>query len=283
MWWSSLGLLSLSIIGWAALAARRLLYPAPRTLSTPDVDAPWRHEQLPAAGGEPIPIWRLPAQHPKGLVLLCHGYYANRYQVLGIAVRLQQRGYESVIMELRGHGMRPGPCTLGAREAEDAQRILAWMQQQHGSSAPPIGVVGLSMGAAVICEAARQAPVKAVVADSVYARLFPVLCLGLWQEYFLPPVPFGWGAWWAAQAALRRRLSAIDPIRAAATMRQPLLAIHGGKDRRVPPALGQGVYDRWGGPKQRWFDPDVAHVGMFARDPDRYAERVAAFFDRALG
>ena len=276
MWW--LGVLFLAAIAWGLTSASRLLYPVPRTLTTSEATTRWTETMLRAPDGEDLPVWRLPVDRPHGRILLCHGYFANRFQVLGIANRLQQRGFEPVIMELRGHGVRPGPCGLGSREGEDACIVLKWMQQEC-RPAVPLGVLGFSMGATVVCQAAHRTPeVKAVVADSAYARLFPVLCLGLKQEYRLPGPVFGWITWWAVQAWLRRRLSAVDPARLAPAMRQPLLSIHGGADRRVPPPLGQAVYDRWAGPKERWEDPDAVHVGIFARDPARYADRVAEFF-----
>ena len=48
------------------------------------------------------------------------------------------------------------------------------------------------------------------------------------------------------------------------------------------PLLGREFYRRWAGPKERWFEPHVAHVGMFARHPQAYGDRVAEFFDRTL-
>ena len=77
-------------------------------------------------------------------------------------------------------------------------------------------------------------------------------------------------------------MSRLDPAALAPQLRQPLLAIQGGEDRRVPPQLGQEFYDRWAGPKEQWVEPAVAHVGMFASHPEEYAIRTADFFSRTL-
>jgi hypothetical protein len=61
-----------------------------------------------------------------------------------------------------------------------------------------------------------------------------------------------------------------------------LFAIQGGEDRRVVPLLGREFYQRWAGPKERWFEPKVAHVLMFASHPTEYCDRVAGFFDRVF-
>jgi fermentation-respiration switch protein FrsA (DUF1100 family) len=77
-------------------------------------------------------------------------------------------------------------------------------------------------------------------------------------------------------------VSPLDPVSLAGRLRQPLLAIQGGQDRRIGPHLGAEFYRQWAGPKEQWVDPTVAHVKMFATHPDEYIRRVADFFDRTL-
>ena len=135
-----------------------------------------------------------------------------------------------------------------------------------------------------MCRVARRVPdVRAVVVDSIYSRLFPVVREAIRAQYgTLTATPIAWLTWWGLQVALRVRLALIDPFALAPQLRQPLLAISGGHDRRVAPHLGQEFYERWAGPKERWTEPDVAHVGMFAAHPEEYCNRVAGFFDRVL-
>ena len=239
---------------------------------------------LTASDGARFDAWLLsPSDVPRGRILLCHGFYANRSQVWDIAERLRRCGYEALLFELRGHGERPGPCTLGVRETDDALTVLRWAAAREGMAGVPTGVLGLSMGAAVACQTAARAPeVRAVVADSPYSRLFPVLRRALTEQYRLPGVPWAWLTWWGVQCAVGTRLAPRDPVVLAPRLRQPLLAIVGGEDRRVPPQLSQEFYERWAGPKERWYEPAVAHVGMFASHPEEYGRRVADFFSRTL-
>lgn len=268
-------------MSWGLLSARRLLYPERRPIPPPDPLPEFSVHLLTAPDGQPFDVWRLSAPHPRARLLLCHGYYANRYQALDLAHQLRARGYDVLLFELRGHGGRPGPCTLGLREAEDAAAVLRWAREAHGPL--PVGVLGFSMGGAIACQAAGQDPdVRAVVTDSVYSRFFPVLQRSIWRQYHLPAVPWAWLTWWCVQAALRARLSAKDPAAIAPRLCLPLLAIQGGEDRRVVPLLGREFYQRWAGPKERWFEPSAAHVGMFAAHPRAYCDRVAGFFDRTL-
>ena len=260
-----------------------MLYPEHRAIPSPMPLPSFVTQSLIAADGQSFTIWRLETPSPRARLLLCHGYYANRFQVLDIAEGLRRRGYETLLMELRGHGGRPGPCTFGLKESEDAQRVLQWARTLDRSHPLPVGVLGLSMGAAVACQLALRDPgIRGVVVDSIYSRLFPVLQRAIWRRYRLPSVPWAWMTWWCVQLRLFARLDWLDPAAIAPRLSQPLLAIQGGEDRRVVPLLGREFYQRWAGPKERWFESKVAHVKMFAQHPQEYCERVASFFDRVF-
>ena len=283
MWWLLSGVI-LAVMGWGILSARRVLYPERRVFPPPNPLPPYTATELTAPDGASFEVWRLHPLSPRARLLLFHGYYANRYQILGLAERLRQRGYDVVLCELRGHGDRPGPCTLGIKETVDAGTVLEWARSLDGPVPLPVGVLGFSLGASVACQVADIYPeVRAVVVDSIYSRFFPVLARSIRQQYHLPAIPWAWVSWWGLQLMLHRRLSSIDPASLAPRLRQPLFAIQGGEDRRVAPLLGREFYQRWAGPKERWFEPQAPHVGIFARHPEEYGDRVASFFDRTLG
>ena len=282
VWWF-LGFVLLSLVSWGACSTRRILYPQRRLLQSPNPLPSYTTHDITAPDGARFDVWMLETSSPRARLLLCHGYYANHHQVLGLAEGLRRRGYEALLFEMRGHGSRPGPCTFGVREAGDAVTVLEWAKTAGGGGALPVGVLGLSMGAAVACQAALRYPdIRAVVVDSIYSHLFPVLTRVIWRQYHLPAIPWAWLTWWSTQLALGRRLAPADPAALAPRLRQPLFAIQGGEDRRVVPLLGREFYQRWAGPKQRWFEPHVVHVGMFASHPKEYCDRVADFFDETL-
>lgn len=278
------GLIAVSSLAWfSASVARQLLYPV--RLPVPP-DAPWpahvTHE-LTASDGRRFDAWLLEAPRPQGRIVLCHGYSADRRQVIGLADGLRQAGFEVVLIEMRGHGSRPGPCTLGLRETEDVQQALDWARGRGGAPATPTGAIGWSMGAVIACQLARRdASVRAVVLDSPYACLLPVLRRAFAQRYRWLPGTLMWPTWLILQAWLRAPLWRLDPIGLAPGLGQPLLVIEGGQDRRVAPGMSQALYTRWAGPKQRWHDPAVGHVGMFAAHPQEYCRRVAAHLQQAF-
>ena len=270
-------------MSWSIFSARQVLYPERRLIPAPHPLPSYAAHDVTMPDGTCLDVWILERPSPRARILVCHGYYANRCQVLALAHGLRQRGYEVVLFELRGHGSRPGPCTLGVRECEDALGILQWARTRDPSAPLPIGMLGFSMGAAVACQVTARAPaVKALIADSLYSRFFPILKRAIWGRYHLSEAPWAWLTWWAVQLALHRRLTPLDPAALAPRLHQPLLVIQGGDDQQVIPPFGEEFYQRWAGPKERWVKPDVGHVGMFAHDPEEYCDRVARFFDRAF-
>jgi hypothetical protein len=278
VWWV-LGGAGFALAVWGWRSAQRVLYPERRAVPAPDPLPDYTIHPLRASDGGPFDVWRLAPASPRGRVLVFHGYFANRHQVLGVAEGLRQRGYEALLIELRGHGRRPGPYTFGVCEARDGAEALNWAARAF--SPLPAAVLGFSTGAAVACQVAGTVPgIRAVVTDSAYPRFYPIVRTAVRRRYHLPAVPFAWVTWWCLQAALRRRLSRVDPAALGARLRLPLLAIHGGEDRVVPVEDGRAFAARWAGQAEWWSEPGVGHVGMFARDPAAYAGRVAAFLDR---
>jgi pimeloyl-ACP methyl ester carboxylesterase len=280
-WWL-LAVLA-GIAGWAAYSAWLLLHP-PRRL-TPWTPPPGTiSHALTASDGSHFTAWLLPAEQPRGCLLLCHGYSADCSQVSGLAVGLRTHGFDVVVIELRGHGARPGPCTLGIRETDDAIAALQWAAATRDpSGSRPVGVIGFSMGGTVACGvAARHPDIRAVAIDSGYAHFYPVLAQSISRRFHLPPVPFVWLTWWATHVALRAVPSRHDPAALAPRLRQPLLAVWGEQDQRVAPASSRLLFERWAGPKERWVERSAIHVGLYMRDPAVYTRRIAEFFDRAL-
>lgn len=282
MWWVLVAL-GLALTGWGLSSVRQILYPERFTISPPQPLPPYTAQTLQARDGASFDVWRLEAPSPKARLLLFHGYFANRFQVLGIAGGMRKRGYESFLFELRGHGSRPGPCTLGVREAEDAAVVLDWIRTTLQPSVP-IALLGLSMGAAVACRVAAQHPdIRAVVADSLYSHFYSIIRYRIRHRYHLPPVPLAWVTWESLSLALRHRAASLDPEALAPRLHQPLLAIQGGADQVVPSGEGEAFYQRWAGPKARWFEPTAVHVELSRRDLHGYCDRVAAFLEQALG
>jgi len=260
-----------------------MLHPLPRTLPLSHPFAPVKTLSLVSRDEASFEAWVLEPSNPKGVIVACHGYRANRLQLVEIAHGLHQRGYAVITFDLRGHGTRPGRCTFGVQNVWDVEAVLGWIDQQPTLRTLPLGGFGVSLGGAVAIQTAlRTARWRALVTDSTYARLFRVVARVVRRDYHLPEIPWAWMTWAGVQLALRCRLARLDPAALAMRARMPLLHIHGAQDQVVPLEEGDLLYQNWQGPKTRWIAPHAEHAGAHGGEPEAYVARVSAFFDRWL-
>src|SRR5947209_3021371 len=102
---------------------------------------------------------------PRASVVLVHGLSATKDnpELVAVAVALQERGFDVVAYDARGHGESGGICTLGDLERHDVAAAVALARR----SGLPVVVVGASMGGiAVLRHAADNRDVAGVVTVS---------------------------------------------------------------------------------------------------------------------
>ncbi|MBI2885367.1 MAG: alpha/beta fold hydrolase [Candidatus Omnitrophica bacterium] len=283
IWWGCALAVLLALTWWGSVGARRALHPPARSFDLPASVTPSRCVTLASANG-PRELWLFDAPQPRGVVLVCHGFYGSRRQVAAMSSALVGRGYTTVVWDLPGHGeRRQEPCTFGAQELRDIGLILSWTAQDARLASCPIAFLGWSFGGAIACQAAARYPAcRAVVLDSAFARLYPTLQRATRRYGYRVPWFSGWLTWMGVQVALRTSLRARDPARLAPKLMQPLLAVHGEADQTVPAADTRELCAVWGGPTACWIEPGIGHVGMFEAAPERYIERVTTFLDECL-
>lgn len=277
MWWY--WVIVGAIIGWALLSARRVLYPERRQQVVSAKIPEFSSFRIESSDKNSIEVWCLkPSGKPLGHVLYFHGYNANRHQVLLLADAMRDQGYTGWLIEMRGHGDRKGPCTLSISESDDALQLIRWINMNE--SKMPIFVLGFSMGAAVACRTALRFPeIKAVVTDSAYSHLYPIIRENIRQRYLLPGL-FAWITWKSVQLFLLPNGGILEPTDMAKRIGVPLLAIQSGCDTVVAASDGDEFYKNWQGPKERWLDKQADHVEMFENNPKLYTDKVAAFLKK---
>jgi fermentation-respiration switch protein FrsA (DUF1100 family) len=149
-----------------------------------------------------------------------------------------------------------------------------------------IGAWGVSMGAAtVLLAAAADVHIEAVVADSAYADILPLLEREVPAQGKLPTV-FTPGALLSARLLYGVDFHSTRPLDAVAGIApRPLFLIQGAADTYVPTAnLGvlQHVAERASGARvSSWLVPGATHAQSFRVARAEYVQRVTAFFDSA--
>jgi uncharacterized protein len=188
--------------------------------------------------------WRCRGQGPiRGTVVFLHGVADTRASAVGIIRRFSERGFDSIAYDSRAHGESSGEiCTYGFFEKLDLHRVLDTV------AAGPIIVIGHSLGAAVALQAAeRDSRITTIVAAETFSDLRTVATERA-------PVFFTPGVIERAFALAERQgtfdVDAVSPVRAAASIRIPVLVIHGAADADTLPSHSQRVFDALAGPKR---------------------------------
>ena len=213
-----------------------------------------------AADGVQLHGWYLPHPQAKAAVLLSHGNGGNVTHRAELLQTLHRRlGVSLLIYDYRGYGRSAGrPNERGI--LLDARAARAWLAQREGLAESDIVQMGESLGGAVAVDLAAADGARGLILDSAFNRL--------------PDVAAWHFPWFPVRPLMRTQLDAAAKI---GDYRGPLMHLHGDRDRIVPIAFGQRLFERANEPKQFVVLPGGDH-----NDPrpklyyDRLAEFIAA-------
>ncbi len=220
-------------------------------------------------------------------LLLVHGKDVSRATELGgnfvrLAAALNNSGFAVLMIDLRGHGQSgDAHLSFGIDERRDIAGAVDWLKGQ-GFQARRIGVLGISMGAATaIGAAAEDQDIGAVVADSGYAEIYPVIeqnwraASGL-PSFFLPSTRI------MGRLLLGYDLASAQPVAEIGKVApRPVLIIHNVRDRLIPVNHARRLAAAY--PlAETWEVADGEHAQAYFADPQAYTDRVATFFRRSL-
>jgi dipeptidyl aminopeptidase/acylaminoacyl peptidase len=278
-----------------AIAADKLTYaqrlfttdtPLAHGMQFEEVTFPARQESI------EIAAWYIPADDSQSegqtpAIVMVHGWNASRTNAfnqhfLDFAQALHRAGFSVLMLDLRGHGRSADSrFTLGILERRDVLGAIDYLLSR-GHQPGQIGLFGTSMGAAlVIGAAAEEQAVGAVVTDSLFAEVYPVV-KGLWVEKSNLPMifihPTRW-MWHLKNGFDLGKLRPIDEVGKIAP--RPLLLIHCQIDTDVPVEHFQRLKQAapWA---QTWLVQDCRHAEIYEFVPQEYDQKVVAFFEAGL-
>lgn len=175
-------------------------------------------------------------QITRGTVVLLHPLCTGKAWFLSLGEKLARRGWDVVLMDVRGHGFSDGEyITWGVREKQDIKRVMDRLIEAEPISSD-LYVCGASMGGCVGVQYAAIDPrVRGVMALGPPAGARQAGRRMLW---LVPRGQFEAALQTAGQMAHfnPEQASAVD---AAKNLNCPLLVAHGCLDLLVP--LGQGA------------------------------------------
>jgi len=240
---------------------------------------------------------------PRGMIIFAHEFASDMYSCARYCRPLLAAGYDIFTFDFRGHGessnlegYRPRQWVTN-HELADMMGALAYVEDWLEAQGRPkeVGLFGISRGAgAALIAAARNPCVRAIVADSAFSNDTALEHLMKRWAYIFAKVRFVYENhppqfWrflrWLLFRECRRKLHCEFPSVRKAIHRmkaRPLLFIHGEKDSYIPFDQTVELFAMARRPKHLWIVPGAKHNQSVVTQPQRYADRTVAFFDRYL-
>jgi pimeloyl-ACP methyl ester carboxylesterase len=266
----------------AVWAAWRYVTPRRLAASPPAVDA--EEVRFPSRDGTGLFGLFLAGREGYPGVVLCHGYFRSLAEPFDVGLRLHSEGYSVLLFDFRGCGRSGGRfTTIGYKETGDVLAAVALLKSRLGSG--PVGVYGISMGAAAaIMAAARTREIAALIADSPYADLAGVLRRRVRELVPLPGLaPFCWPVVLMGQLMSGGCLDRVRPADWVGRLSpRPILFIYGERDSFVPPDHPRRLFAAAGPPREMWVAPGSDHAAARLDHPEEYMRRLLDFFNRHL-
>jgi fermentation-respiration switch protein FrsA (DUF1100 family) len=192
-----------------------------------------------------------------GYLIAFHGNADLAVRMIDWAHEVNERAGVTVLLaEYRGYmGIEGRPTYEGV--GLDAEAAYAFARDSLKIPADRIAFFGHSLGSAVASELAARHTPRALVLEAPFtsARDMAAAMIGKW---FTSSV-------WSFVSRLHFDTSSI-----VEKLDVPVSVAHGGRDRVVPPRMGEAVYQK-ARIKGAWlFIPDAGHSDLRVRDEDRY-------------
>ncbi len=240
-----------------------------------DYGASYRTVLLESEDRVRLSAWLIPAADAAGCsVVLAHGLFRSRREVLKRAAFLARRGCHALTLDLRHHGESGGDrTTLGFFESLDVVAGARFLRREYPDNR--LYLLGVSMGGAASARAgaALANDISGVVLDSTFRNVPEVVDRYADLLLGLPPFPAGdltlLGLGLAADFDPRE----MDVEQLSVRLGQasvPILVIAGDADRRAPLEVQTAVFQANGDPASRMVVVEGAtHGRPCIRRPDR--------------
>ena len=227
----------------------------------------------------------IPADNPRGTVLLVHGYRSTPLVDFGIAYPFYHAlGMNILVPQQRAHGESEGKfITFGVKESED---IACWIDYHNNTFGECQMVLsGLSMGASTVLYLADQVlpqNVKCIIADCGFTSPWEILDKVYRATIHLPSAPSLLTADLFARTFAGFSLKEKDSRQTLKRARLPVFMIHGLKDNFVPSYMTQQGYDACTGKKRLLLVEGAGHGVSFLKDKTNYTRQIISFLEECL-
>jgi uncharacterized protein len=268
------------VIGYVVAARFSAPVRKPVERTPADVGLDYREVNFRSTDGLVLSAWWVEKAGSSRAAVLVHGWVGDRsdLHVVETALVYERAGYNVLMLDLRGHGGSGGErVTLGYREARDVRGALSWLEQR-GFDPEEVVLHGWSMGGAAVVRAAPGTGVAAVVEESAYADLPPLLRERIPDVSGLPAF-FNPGIFLMGRLFLGIDPWAVRPEEEAKQLFRegvPFMIIHSRDDEVVPFEHAESLAKAYPG-APFWGIEGYGHVEAYAHP--EYQERLVSFLE----
>jgi alpha-beta hydrolase superfamily lysophospholipase len=227
----------------------------------------------------------IPAENPRGTILLAHGYQSTPYIDFSLVLEVYHNlGMNMLIPDQRCHGKSEGKyITFGVKEWRDMTCWVDYHNEHLGNW--PVILSGLSMGASTVmymADEALPANVKGMIADCGFTSPYDIIGKVFHSVTHLPAWPFLWATDLCARIFAGFSLKEKDTRKTLQGGKYPIILAHGLSDDFVPCEMSREAYDACTSPKELLLVEGAGHGYSFLKDRERYTQTVTAFLQRNL-
>jgi len=227
----------------------------------------------------------IPAENPKGTMLLAHGYRSTMLADFGLAFECYHSlGLNLLVPHQRSHGLSEGKyITFGVKESCDMLRWIHYHNQKFGEF--QVILNGMSMGASTmlyLADADLPENVKGIVADCGFVSPAEIIATVFHRTVHLPPAPAIWAANLFARLVAGFSLYEKDSRKSLSHSKVPVLMIHGTDDSFVPCEMSRLGYDACTSQKKLLLVEGAHHGISFLVDQESYTTALLGFMKQNL-
>jgi fermentation-respiration switch protein FrsA (DUF1100 family) len=280
--WFAFLLLVAFVLWLPYVKAYGLVHPA-RNVPDRFPHAVYQNVQFTTDDGLTLKGWYIPPKNG-ALVILVHGLYGNRTELLDEADFITAAGYGALLFDLRNHGESEGNVsTMGLDEVRDVEAAVAFARQTGGQNLP-IAVFGHSMGAsAVLLAAAEGSEIRAIIAESAFSSVEENITEGVHELTGLPPFPFAPLVVFFGEREAGVNIRSMRPVDIVGQLSpRPLLLIHGELDALILAENSRRLFAAAHEPKELYILPNAGHGGFLQAAPEEYPRRILDFLKKCL-
>lgn len=224
-----------------------------------------------------LEAWQIPLSHPKGTVILFHGYAGCKSDLLGQSAIFNTLGYNTILVDFAGSGGSTGmKTTLGINEAEEVRSWVSYVR--HTNPASPIFLYGVSMGAVSILRSESQSelPVNGIILECPFESMLSAIknrfdIINLPSFFFAELLAF----WGGVQNGFWAFIH--NSVEYAKHISCPTLLFYGMKDRKVTNQEIQNIFSSLPGSKELVTFDSAGHDNDFLLYPDKWTGAVSTF------